>query len=94
MSMSITTGNISQSYEIIDAIFALDSHKQGVFSGSADPGKAFDGVKEQLRKRCNDLGGDAVVSCQFEYRNALADGMFGKKQCIEIFVYGTAVKYL
>ncbi len=94
MLLPISTGNIQREYEIIDSIFALDSHKEGFFSGAANPGTAFDGVKAQLRKRCSELEGDAVISCQFEYRNALADGIFGKKQAIEIFAYGTAVKYL
>lgn len=37
------------------------------------------------------LGGDAVVFCQFEYRNALGNGMFGPKQILEIFAYGTTI---
>ena len=45
MVIPITTGNISREYKIIDSIFALDSHKESFFSGAADPGKAFDGVK-------------------------------------------------
>lgn len=94
MALPVTTGNISRNYEVIDAIFALDSHKEGFFSGAANPGKAFDGVKGQLRQRCTELGGDAVICCQFEYRVALADGVFGKKQAIEIFAYGTAIKYV
>lgn len=94
MTISISTGNISRDYEVLDSIFALDSHKAGFFSGNIDPGKAFDGVKKQLKDKCKSLGGDAVISCQFEYRNALADGVFGKKQAIEIFAYGTAIRYL
>ena len=94
MNIPVSTGNITRGYEIIDSIFALDSHKEGFFSGAANPGVAFDGVKEQLRKRCLELGRDAVISCQFEYRNALTDGLFGKEQSIEIFAYGTAIKYL
>ena len=94
MSVPVVTGTIPKSYEIVDSIFALDSHQESFFTGAADPGKAFDGVKMQLRDRCRYLGGDAVINCQFEYRNALADGFLGKKQCIEIFAYGTAVKYL
>ena len=31
MSVQITTGGITSEYEIIDAIFALDSHKGGFF---------------------------------------------------------------
>jgi uncharacterized protein YbjQ (UPF0145 family) len=46
------------------------------------------------KNTCQQMGGDAVISCQFEYRNALADGLMGKKQAVEIFAYGTAIKYL
>ena len=89
--MLITTGPINCSYTIIDTIFAVDSNKQGFWSG-VDPNKAFEGVKQQLAAKCKALGGDAVISCQFEYRNATADGVLSKKQVIEIFAYGTAVK--
>lgn len=89
--MIIATGDIKQNYQIIDTIFAMDSHKEG-FLSSADPGKAFEGVKTQLEKKCKSLGGDAVINCEFEYRNAVGEGLIGKKQVIEIFAYGTAVK--
>lgn len=84
-----STGEISKNYEVIDTIFALDSNTQGWFSG-AKPEEAFAGVKEKLRAKCMSLGGDAVIYCQYQYRVALD----GKKQCIEIFAYGTAVKYI
>lgn len=89
--MIIATGDIKQNYAIIDTIFAMDSHKEGFFS-NADPNKAFDGVKTQLAQKCAALGGDAVINCEFEYRNAVSDGLMSKKQVIEIFAYGTAVK--
>lgn len=88
----ITTGDIHEDYEIIDAVFALDSCQQGLFTG-ADPNKAFDKVKEGLRKKAESLGGHAVINCQFEYRVAVSSGGFGgSKQVIEIFAYGTAVR--
>lgn len=89
--MIIATGDIKQNYSIIDTIFAMDSHKEG-FLSTADPNKAFEGVKSQLTKKCKALGGDAVINCQFEYRVAVGDGLMSKKQVIEIFAYGTAVK--
>ncbi len=89
--MIISTGDLKENYSIIDTIFAIDSHKDGFFSG-ADPNKAFEGLKSQLAKKCQSLGGDAVINCQFEYRDALADGLTKKKHAIEIFGYGTAVK--
>lgn len=91
MGVMTSTGDIRQEYEIIDTIFALDSHKAGYFSG-VDPNRAFDGVKKQLTDRCKKLKGNAVINCQFEYRNALESGVFGSKQVIEIFAYGTVVK--
>jgi len=93
MAILITTGDIKESYEILDAIFALDFHKESFFGGNADPAKAFDKVKEKLRAVCKNMGGDAIVNSQFEYRVAAAEGLFGgAKQVIEIFAYGTAVK--
>lgn len=92
MDIKITTTDLKQEYEIVQAIFALDSHAGGFLSG-VDPDKAFSGVKEQLKNQAKKLGCNAVIGCQFEYRNALADGFVGKKQAIEIFAYGTAVKY-
>jgi hypothetical protein len=87
----ISTGPVDFAYEVVDTIFAIDSSSAG-FLSSVDPDKAFDGVKKQLREKCRALRGDAVAFCQFEYRNALADGFLGKKQALEIFAYGTAVK--
>ena len=47
-----------------------------------------------LEKECKKLGGNAVIDCQFEYRNAIEAKLIGKdNQVIEIFAYGTAVKY-
>lgn len=89
--MFISTGNINTDYTIIDTIFAMDSHKEGFFT-TTDPNKAFEGVKQQLMKKCAALGGDGVISCQFEYRVAVNNGVLSSKQVIEIFAYGTVVK--
>lgn len=87
----ITTGDIKEDYEIIDAIFAMDSCQEKIFSG-ADPNQAFDKVKDGLRKKASELGGHAVINCQFQYRVAVTQGFGGSKQVIEIFAYGTAVR--
>lgn len=89
--VTISTGDLKEEYEILDTIFAMDSHQAGFFS-SADPAKAFEGVKGQLRERGYDLGAHAVISCQFEYRVAVATSGLSPKQCIELFAYGTAVR--
>lgn len=40
-----------------------------------------------------ELGGDAVINTSFEYRSAHTDGLFGAKQVIEIFAYGTVIQF-
>ncbi len=87
----ITTGDIKEDYEIIDAVFSIDSCQEGFFKG-ADPNKAFEKVKEGLRLKAKELGGHAVINCQFEYRIAVTQGFGGSKQVVEIFAYGTAVR--
>ena len=89
--MIISTGNLNQAYTIIDTIFAMESHKESFFK-SADPNKAFEGVKKALATKCEQLGGNAVINCQFEYRVAVDSGLIGNKQVMEIFAYGTAVR--
>ena len=87
----VVTGGLNQDYQILDSIFEMDSHKES-FWKMADPSKAFDGVKNQLKTKATAIGGDAIINCMFEYRVSVADGFMGKKQVMEIFAYGTAVK--
>lgn len=86
----ISTGDLKEDYEIVDAIFAFDSSSQTLFKG-ADPNKAFDKVKDALRAKATQLGCHAVINCEFEYRVAVSQG-FGGGQIVEIFAYGTAVR--
>lgn len=106
----VSTGDIKEPYQILDAIFALDCNTANFFYGSANPSEAFNGVKEKLRQICLKMGGDAIINCQFEYRISLATTAAGavtallgkavganiseKSQAIEIFAYGTAVKLI
>lgn len=85
----VITGDLRCNYQVLDTIITVSSDSAGFFH-SADPSKAFDGVKTQLRAKCQQIGGNAVINCQFEYRVALN----GKKQVIELFAYGTAVRLL
>jgi len=88
----ISTGSVNRNYDVVDCIFALDSHSGGLFT-MTDPSKAFDGVKKKLVTKCIELHGDAVIDCEFEYRIALDQGLLGSKQCVEIFAYGTVVRF-
>lgn len=97
MTVSTSGPVFNRKCQVLDTIFAFDSS-----DGAAE---AFAGVKEQLKRFAYDLGADAVVSCQFEYRVAvetdkgtemianLVGISAGHKQCVEIFAYGTAVRY-
>ena len=86
-----STGDIGRPYQVMDTIFALDSDTERMFGGTR-PEEAFYGVKEKLRAKCRAMGGDAVIFCQYQYRDALTAN--GKKQVVEIFAYGTVVKFI
>ena len=111
----ISSGPINAPFQVIDVVFAIDTHDEGFLSNLiqqatglrvavANPSIAFDKVKLQLRAQCHEMGGDAVINCQFEHRVAvtniipgLAAGAklipgVGNKQVVEIFAYGTVVK--
>jgi len=93
MPVILSTGDLRYNYEVVDVIFAMDSHQQG-FIRNADPNRAFAGVKIQLQQQCIARQGHAVINCQFEYRVAFADGSNSKKQVFEIFAYGTVVRFI
>lgn len=84
-------------FAVIDTIFALDADGErgvGIFGGQdGDANVAFGRVKEQLKRRAYELGADAVIGCQFEYRVARAGEASSARQCIEIFAYGTAIRF-
>jgi len=88
----VSTGPAPWPFEVLGCIFAMDSHTAGFFEFGADPNKAFEKVKNNLIDRCLALNGDGVTNCQFEYRVCLSEGIFGKKQCVELFAYGTVVR--
>ena len=90
--ITVSTGNVNRDYEILDAIFAVDFSAQ-TWVKAADPSKSFEGVKTQLQDKCRDMGGDAVICCQFQYRISINDDIL-RKQVAEIWAYGTAVKFI
>ena len=107
MTVSTCAPPLSQHFEIIDTVFAMDSRGQAGFlvNEEADPHGAFAGVKQKLKDIAFHLGADAVVNCQFEYRVAVSTDKLtaavgaavgvgiGHAQTIEIFAYGTAIKF-
>ena len=74
MTVSTCAPPLSQHFEIIDTVFAMDSRGQAGFlvNEEADPHGAFAGVKQKLKDIAFHLGADAVVNCQFEYRVAVS----------------------
>jgi|TARA_B110000967_G_C18804855_1_gene520442 hypothetical protein len=86
----VITGDLNMNYQIIDSVFAMESHSGMIFGG--DPSKAFGGVRAQLREKAIAVGGNAVINCAFEYRVSVEAGLLGAKQVMEIFAYGTVVR--
>ena len=87
----LSTGDIRLPYKILDVIFVMAAHKAGFFESSANPGEAFSVLQRSLRERAVNLGANAIIHCQFEYRAAISQVIHS--QVLELFAYGTAVKY-
>lgn len=90
--MIFSTGDIQENYKTLDVIFAFDSVAAGFFSSTAKPEDAFKKVSQKLLKAAKEAGADGVIHCKFDYRIAVANGLFGAKQAVEFFAYGTLIK--
>ena len=86
----LSTGEIGQPYDVIDAIFAYGSSTDG-FLKTANPLEAYQKVAGVLKERATAAGGDAVTFATFDYRVAASAGCGGGK-AFEVFAYGTAVR--
>lgn len=103
--ITVSTSTLCEKYEIIETVFAIETHKDALFSnllgqGAADPYKAFGGVTDVLKKNCYKLGGDAVINCQFNWEVGVSSDVFGisipgfSRKLHMIYAYGTAVKII
>ncbi len=90
--MIICTGHPGKDYEVIDIVFTIDSHNPGLFQDTKAE-IAFEKLRNSLRQAGTNVDADAVIDCQFEYRMATGGGVFGNKPVLEIFAYGTAVRF-
>lgn len=88
----LTTGDLHRPYELVDCICFVSSQDRGL-AGRNVLDAAFEDAKRGLRKLCADLGGEAVVGCHFSERSAHSGGLL-PTQVIEIWSYGTAVKFV
>lgn len=75
-SLTVSTCSPPPNYifEILDTVFAFDSDGDAgvVLAKNGDPNVAFKRVKHRLKQAAFDIGADAVINCQFEYRVAVA----------------------
>jgi len=91
--IKVTTGDIKRDYEIERVIFNIGASVESWFN-SASPDRAFREAEAQLKVQANDLGCDAVIYTQFEHRVTVSQGVISSNQGIEVFAYGTAIKFI
>ena len=92
--MILSTTNIDRPYDVLDVVFVVHGQEAGGFlgTGGIDMNSAMTNVKKLLIEKAKGLGADAIVGCDFEQRIAVNPGMVNK-QVLEIFAFGTAVKF-
>ena len=88
--IAVVTSEIGRDYEVLDSVCDLSAQDAG-FAG-IELQDVFRHVKNKLRAQCIELGGDAVINCHFSQRAAHSGGLVAT-QVIEIWAYGTAVKF-
>lgn len=90
-NITLSTGEVPFSYEIIDIVFAYSNSSENFFQG-ANPIQAYEEVSNVLEQTAAQMGADAVIWIKYDYRVALNQGPLGPNQVFEVFAYGTAVK--
>ncbi len=91
--MIITTGDIlDKKYEILDVIFAFGTPENKMFKTN-NPLEAFPKVSEELKMIAGDMHADAIVHACFDYRVAVRQGCGSNATVVEVFGYGTAVRF-
>jgi uncharacterized protein YbjQ (UPF0145 family) len=88
--IAVVTSSVCRKFEVIDSVHELASQDRGLYS--ADLQSIFEMVKNKLRAKCVELGGDAVLNCHFSERSAGTGGLLST-QVIEMWAYGTIVKF-
>ena len=88
--ITISTSGISEKFKVLDVVYANVSVTQKLFDLNFDGSISFDKVKATLKIKCNELGGDAVINCDF----GQVYGGTVPQQTATFWGYGTAVKIL
>ena len=91
--IKVTTGDIKKNYEIETVVFNIGSSDGMLSFIGPSPDSAFRNAEAQLKIQAANLNCDAVIHAQFEHRITVSKGAFGPNQGIEVFAYGTAVKF-
>jgi uncharacterized protein YbjQ (UPF0145 family) len=92
--MKTSSGDIPESYEVIGIISGFASTTpEGCGSISFDVPKAYSKALESLQMSANSRGADAVIFVNFQNRIGVAPSCSGGSQSLEVFAWGTAVKF-
>ncbi|MBU1175792.1 MAG: hypothetical protein KKH72_10365 [Alphaproteobacteria bacterium] len=81
----ISTSTSYIPYIVLDTAVAVGDSSNGFFSGPKID-RAFEDAKNILRIACENIGGDAVISCDFELRDYSGG--------LNVIAFGTIVKYI
>jgi hypothetical protein len=89
--IAVSTSGSHRRYQTIDSICDLASATADI-GGQVRVQDAFRLLKNKLRRAAVELGGDAVIDCQFHNRGAHSGGL-APAHAIELWGFGTVVKF-
>ena len=93
-TIKVTTGDIKKDYEIESLVFNIGASSGSLGFIGPSPDKAFRDAEAQLKIQAAKLNCDAVIHTQFEHRITVDKGLITDNQGVEVFAYGTAVRFI
>ena len=91
--MILSTGDITNNYQIIDLVFAYGISNEDKQKGS-NPLEAYSHASKILAHTAEKLNANAVINIRFDSRVAIEKTTAGSHKVFEVYGYGTAVKII
>ena len=89
----VTTGDVQAKYQPVNIVFAVGGSAGGLFT-AASPQQAFEAARAQLQLAAVELGGNAVVYCNFGYHAYTTQNFGCSSNAFHVSGYGTVVRFV
>lgn len=90
--MLLSAGDICEQYQTLGMVVGFASKTEG-WGGGIKIEDAYATALDRLKDSAQAKGANAVIHINFQNRVGSSSGCGGQSQVLEVFAWGTAVKY-